>query len=263
MHELSRDEFSLAAPLCTDLPHHRVIVFSVLEGCCPGRVFVDDRAAPRAAFVTSLTEFFCFAGDAGRSDFNRALQEQVVPALLAQMSTAAFSGPTPAWHKVIDQLLVGVPGGWAQRAEFTFPVEGYAPLSAWRAGIPAGLRVAAYDRQLAARFAELEPLWNGIDHFLARGFGFFVARGDEVLCHCHTVAVGGGLAEISVETQPASRRQGLARLAASAFIEHSLCAGLTPHWTCWRINQPSVALAERLGFVHTQDAPVRYVQPDG
>ncbi len=263
MHELTREDFSLAAPLFAAIPHHRVIVFSVLEGACPGRVFVDDRAAPHAALVSSITEFGCFGGDAHLEDFNRAVAEQVLPAWVAQTGSLALSGPTSAWQPVIDTLLAAYPGGWAQRAEFDFPEQSWPALRDWRTSLAAGLRVDAYDRAAAGLFPEIEPFWDGIDRFMAGGFGFAVYRGAELLSHCHTVAVGGGLAEISVETRPDCRRQGLALLALSAFIEHSLRLGLRPHWTCWRTNRPSVALAERLGFSHSLDAPVRYVQPGG
>jgi GNAT superfamily N-acetyltransferase len=263
MQELTPENFFLAAPLFAEIPHHRVIAFSVLEGSCPGRVFVDDPGAPRAALISSITEFFIFSGDALNQVFNCAIQEQVIPGLVQQMGSVALSGPTPQWQAAIDRILAGYPGGWAQRAEFEFSEENLAAVNGWRGRIPPGLRVEAYTRETAALFDEIEPFWNGIDPFLEHGFGYSAFRNAELLSHCHTVAVGGGLAEISVETQPACRRQGLAQLVVSAFIEHSLKLGLRPHWTCWRNNLPSVALAQKLGFVHAVDAPVRYVQPGG
>ena len=263
MHELSPADYFLAAPLFASIPHHRVIVFSVLEGGCPGCVFVDDPAHPKTAFVSSITEFFFFGGDPANRDFTTAIKERVIPGLVRQMPALALSGPEPAWQPVIDEVLADYPGGGANRAEFDSPPQNSAQIAGWRRRLPPEWRVETYTREVARRFVEIEPFWNGLDNFLTRGFGFYVSRGDDLLSHCHTVAVGDGLAEISVETDPAHRRQGLARLAVSAFVEHSLRVGLQPHWTCWRDNQPSVALAESLGFVHRVDAPVRYVIPAG
>ncbi|MGC9396922.1 MAG: GNAT family N-acetyltransferase, partial [Anaerolineae bacterium] len=47
-------------------------------------------------------------------------------------------------------------------------------------------------------------------------------KGNEIVSRCHTVTVGGGEAEINIETAEAYRRQGFATLAACAFIEQCL-----------------------------------------
>ena len=43
-------------------------------------------------------------------------------------------------------------------------------------------------------------------------------------------------------------RRGFATITASAFVEHALEQGLTPHWDSWKMNLPSVAVAHKVGF---------------
>ncbi len=108
---------------------------------------------------------------------------------------------------------------------------------------------------------------EGIDlHDVAVAFGIgahgsmaAALHGDQPVSRCHTVVVGDNLAEISIDTEEAYRRRGLAQLVCRAFIEHSLEAGTRPHWSCWGNNTPSRELAKKLGFVVKEEAPVRVV----
>lgn len=56
--------------------------------------------------------------------------------------------------------------------------------------------------------------------------------------------------DISIDTAPAYRRRGLARLAVSALVRHELADGLQPVWGAMASNGASQCLAESLGFVH-------------
>jgi RimJ/RimL family protein N-acetyltransferase len=80
-------------------------------------------------------------------------------------------------------------------------------------------------------------------------------KDDELAVVCSSVCVGGIEAEIDIFTDEKYRQQGLATIAACAFIEESLSRNLTPNWACWPEREASVALAKKLGFVEQLDAP--------
>jgi len=61
--------------------------------------------------------------------------------------------------------------------------------------------------------------------------------------------VGGGQAEISVDTNEEYRNRGLATITCAAFIEYSVSLGLIPNWSCWDFRTASIALAKKLGFI--------------
>ncbi len=107
---------------------------------------------------------------------------------------------------------------------------------------------------------ELALFWGGIERFMARGVGFAVWHGGRIVTRCHAVLIGGGRVEVSIETDEAHRRRGLALAACSAFIGHCLSLGLEPVWTCWPDRTASMALARKLGFVWAREAPVWYAE---
>ncbi len=258
MPELNLENYHRARPLFADYPYQRALVFSVLDGCNPGRVFVDDTDSPAAAFVASATEFNFFAGQASCPRFLEEIKALVFNEMARSMATVFLSGPGEDWSGAIERLAQGYEGGWAKRAEFELPPSGAARLAGWRANIPAGLRVERIDRAAAEQIGWLSPFWGSVEGFLQRGVGFQVVGPQGTLSHCCSVVIGAGQVEIDVETAEAHRRRGLAWLAAAALIEDCLEQGLAPHWSCWSENHPSIALAEKLGFALAGYTPVRY-----
>lgn len=59
---------------------------------------------------------------------------------------------------------------------------------------------------------------------------------------------GGTIAHISVITHPAHRGRGFGAAAVAQLTAHSLAAGLLPQYRTLDANQPSMRIAERLGF---------------
>jgi GNAT superfamily N-acetyltransferase len=263
MLELVPQDFRLVRPLFASLAHHRAIVYSVLEGACPGRVFVDDLTSPETAFVASITEFFVFAGSPNNAAFMSEIKEALFSDVAKNMGAIVISGADGAWKQAIDGLLNGLPGAWVRRNEYDFSPGPYAACKQRLPVLPAGLSLQVYDHQIAAGAGELELFWNGIDNFVRHGIGYAVMEGEKPVCRCHSVVVGDGQAEISVETAEPYRRLGLARVALSAFIDHCGRAGLNPHWTCWDNNLASNALASSLGFAPAAGTAVRYVERAG
>lgn len=56
------------------------------------------------------------------------------------------------------------------------------------------------------------------------------------------------IAHISIIAHPDHRGRGLARAAVARAAAHALSAGLLPQYRTLRANQPSIAVAKRLGF---------------
>ena len=165
-----------------------------------------------------------------------------------------------AWQSTLDTLFSDYARLHVARKVFTFQPAVFAERhTGWRERLPAGYTIRQYDCTLAEN-TELADFWGSLDTFLARGVGFAVMKGDEVVSRCHTVMVGGGEAEISIETAEPYRRRGFATLAACAFIEQCLEQGLRPAWSCWDNNIPSQILAQKLGFNHPVDVPVIYTK---
>jgi RimJ/RimL family protein N-acetyltransferase len=147
------------------------------------------------------------------------------------------------------------------RNVYSIDQERFTPRADWRAHVPTGCHVQRYDRALAESAGGIAECWGSIVRFLSHGLGYAVLKGDEVVSRCHTVLVGDRRMEISIETAEPYRRKGLAMLAACAFVEHCLQAGLHPDWSCWLPNEASGKLAEKIGFKRETDVPVIFAMP--
>jgi RimJ/RimL family protein N-acetyltransferase len=228
----------------------------VLEGNHVGRIFVDDGEAPSAALVALACEFNYPLGNASDPAVRAEMLDLLGGELLPSDGYAFVFPTSDAWHAAFEALLRHAPELIsASRDEYDFSRQRFGDAHAgWRDAVPAGVEVRDYNGELAAG-QQLEAFWGSLDAFLARGIGVAVTRDGEIVSRCHSFMVGAGRAEISIETLEPHRRHGFATLAACAFIERCLAAGLEPAWSNWDDNDASRRLAERLGFVHLGQAP--------
>jgi RimJ/RimL family protein N-acetyltransferase len=251
VYELPFELFHLTAPLFEQAWFDEMYMKAVLKGRAPGRIFVDDPNAPTAALMCRTYEYYV-AGDAS----NAALRQFIKDAPAEPGVFQALYGYAPvgkAWEEAIladyDGQLISIP-------RHNFRWAGAAVMN-WREALPDGARVVAVTRELAERIDRewhetLGLLWEGYDNYMRYAYGFVLMIGGELASMASSDSIGDRAVNIGVRTAPQFRRQGLARLVCSAFIEHTLERGLEPTWDTDGMNHPSRALAESLGFVEGQ-----------
>jgi GNAT superfamily N-acetyltransferase len=260
MYELSQAQYGKVMPIFKSVTDNRAHVFAVIEGNNPGRVFVDDRDQPTAALIH--TGWSLIGGDAASAAFNRALKTLLEDDIMPRVKDGhvliySFSDP---WKDVVDDLLRDHGVRRVDRTVLDLDPDLFRQRHAgWQERIPADCRVERVDSALAGDLADKLDTWGTIDNFLSHGFGFCVLKGAETVSRCHTVYAGGGYAETSVATEEAYRRRGLGTLAACAYIEHGLAQEISAEWGCF-YNEPSAAMAQKLGFVNRRDVQVHYVK---
>ncbi|HOT91665.1 MAG TPA: GNAT family N-acetyltransferase [Anaerolineae bacterium] len=260
IYELEKTAYEKACPLFQGMGYSQLFAEAIFEGNHAGRVFVDDPERPTAALLAPLCEFFFIVGQTENIAFNQAMRVLILSELVSSEGDMLLFPASEAWQSTLDKLFADYARLHVARKAFTFDPEVFVARHAgWRERIPSGYSIRQYDRALAEG-TELADFWGGLDNFLARGVGFAVMKGDEIVSRCHSVMVGGGEAEINIETADPYRRQGFARLAACAFIEQCLEQGLRPAWSCWDNNIPSQILAQQLGFNHPVDVPAIYTK---
>lgn len=260
IYELETTAYEKARPLFQGMGHSQLFADAIFEGNHVGRVFVDDPECPTTALIAPMCEFFFTAGRTDNTAFNQAMRALILSELVSPEGDLLLFPTSEAWQSALDMLFADYARLHIARKAFTFIPTMFAERHAgWRTWLPSGYAIHQYDLALAEN-TELADFWGSLANFLARGFGFAVVKGDEVISRCHTVMVGGGEAEINIETAEPYRRQGYAMLAACAFIEHCLEQGLRPAWSCWDNNIPSQILAQRLGFNHPVDVLAIYTK---
>jgi RimJ/RimL family protein N-acetyltransferase len=254
MHTLLPTDYERARPLYAAAMHSRSFPFAVLDGLHVGRVRVDDAERPHVALVDMAAGFYVFGGDASRG---AAIADAVREVLAAPGDEVVFFlALSPEWQRALDGALAAYGPMWVRRIEFAFDERAFASLPDARQALPAGCAIAPYDADLAASAGGLAEMWGDLDRFLASGVGVALLVGGAPVSRCHTVFVGDRIAETSVETDEAHRRQGYALRACCAYITACLERGLTPAWSCCDNNIPSIALARRLGYGTPCEVPV-------
>jgi len=260
IYELEITAYEKARPLFQEMGHSQLFADAIFEGNHIGRVFVDDPECPTTALIAPMCEFFFIAGRTDNTAFNQAMRALILSELVSPEGDLLLFPTSEAWQSALDDLFADYARLHVARKAFTFVPTMFAERHAgWHERLPSGYTIRQYDCALADN-TELADFWGSLDNFLAHGFGFAVVKGDEVISRCHSVMVGGGKAEISIETAEAYRRQGFATLAACAFVEGCTERGLHAAWSCWDNNVPSQILAQKLGFNHPVDVPAIYTK---
>lgn len=142
------------------------------------------------------------------------------------------------------------------RVNFAFAPEDFA--RRWSARVvPAGCTVRRATEADFAWQGGVVPagFWPDAATFLAHGGGRVAELDGEPAAIAFASFHTGDDVELGIETAPAFRRRGLARLACAALIEDVVASGRTPVWACREDNVASARLAESLGFAVARRLP--------
>jgi len=265
IHELNKADYEKVRPLFRALEYHLTSA-AVLNGNCPGKVFVDDPANPRTAFMFS-PEGCYLAGNPANDAFNRALNHAIYAgqAFDGEVDALFFVCHAEGWREHLSVVLNPRPPIKMPRRHYVCRESKYN----WRANVPDGCAVHCIDevllnrpglRILAHVTDWMKNNWGSTADFLQRGFGFVAIRTDKVVSWSLADCIGGDACEIGIHTLPAYRRRGLATITAAAAVDHASSLGLSlVGWQCAEDNLGSIRTAEKVGFEKERDYTMYYV----
>lgn len=174
------------------------------------------------------------------------------------------------WDRMLDAVPLeqaaasGVSAGTVRRTRLNFAFDPGAFRAGRRdaagTGTGVGTAQATVRRATAADFAwqgsnAPERFWPDAGAFLTHGGGWVAEVDGAPAALCFTAFRTGVDVEIGIETHPAFRRRGLARVACAAMIGDVLAADLAPVWSCREDNTASTGLAATLGFAVSRRLP--------
>lgn len=259
MIELKTHEFTSALPLLEGIGQ-KVLPYAICQGINPGRVFADRRVDPQTVLIWSPVGYYFLAGEPSLigdlTDLSRTLTEIFVPASQATGETGfILIASTSAWKECLPTLLPGREVIEIYRRPFVLNPKLFTAQGYWRERIPQGFHLEPLEASLAEQVGVLAS-WASVADFLKNGIGFALLDEREIASYCMSIFASRERLEIDVHTAEKYRRRGLAVIAASALIETCLEHDKLPNWECFWDNEPSVALAGKLGFVALPDYPV-------
>jgi RimJ/RimL family protein N-acetyltransferase len=264
MYEIEPAVYEQVRPLFPNIDVH-LAVKALLSGNVQGQVYVDDSARPQSA-MARIGELFYLGGSPEKQTFNRELSQFFVELVYPQRIA---SGPgrfiikctVDEWARQVDVLLPG---------KFPIPKRQQYYLGGevrhdWRAMLVSDITIRTVDRALLAEgLAGLDDLQEemrserpSVEEFMNKSFGFVLIRGNEIIGWCLSEYNCGDRCEVGIAMAERYRRQGLATLLASAFIEYARAHGIAHvGWHCDVDNVASIATALKLGFTRVLEYPV-------
>ncbi|WP_285767180.1 GNAT family N-acetyltransferase [Peribacillus sp. SI8-4] len=250
MPEVEKNQFGKLLPYLYDRKEPcPTFAFSVLERFIPGFVFADDFNSPKTIFV-GTDSGLSFVGGANSNDaFNGLFLKVCRTNLIEGKRFTLFSG-NGGWDELISDCF-RKELKQSSRYSFTFQPERYdgADIHLQNSFTVRRLDGAAIKRSQEFDHEYYERFWQSAGHFLDKGFGYSVMKGEtEVASECTAIFRGKVYAEIDIYTNAEYRGMGVAKKAAQAFIDHCLRNGMLPRWDCDVENLASMKLADRLGF---------------
>ena len=263
---LQPHQYHLAAPLFRPIDYHLCLA-TVLDGSTPGKVWVDDPANPRSALAAFRHRFY-LAGDENNPPFLSSLRDLFLDEIIPNgrregLVEVVISYSTDGWGEIAAELLADKYPIHNQRK---YLHSRSAPRPGWRDTIPDGFRVQRVDATLLEE-THLEHIDEvrdevcsetpTIDFFMANRFGFCLRSTDKIVGWCMSEYNTPFKVEIGIATVPEFRRRGVARITASALMEHAYANGIQEiGWECWASNTASIQTALRLGLVLQHNYPV-------
>jgi RimJ/RimL family protein N-acetyltransferase len=273
LQRLPEGRFAPIRSLFEDL-RYNLVVDSVVDGNTPAWVYADDPARPRTALMWNRQDALLLAGNSEDDSLNAALHDAIAGPIVADAGQRGIPALSlhvslPQWQPRIGTVLAGLRPELAWRRAYALDhlwVD-------WRRQLPAGRELLPIDPALLAR-DDLQHVdqvrgwvysfWRSVASFAATGLGYCLLQEGAAASCCLSVYVSGSNCELGLATHPDFRGRGYATLVAAACVEHCLVHGWTPHWHCWDDNQPSIAVAHKVGFANPRRYQVyRFAVPQG
>ena len=234
------------------------LVDAVLEDAVISRALADNKVDPQVAVLElSKIKLYNTGGDANHPAARSFLK--------GLRGFAALVPSSDGWATLIQDefsgKIVSLP-----RYAFTSERLDTAHLLELSAKMPEGCRMVPLDLHLSrclagerSEFASDHLLnYESPEDFVARGFGFCILDGEEIISVATTFVTCKAGIEIQINTREVHKRAGLATAVAARIMLHSLEWGLDPNWDA--ANQNSVGLATKLGYT-PQGTYTMYVIP--
>lgn len=267
--KLKSNEHEIIKHLFID-PELAPLLHAIWEGNSLAQIWTDDKSNPKSVFLwDKANNVFYLSGNYDNRQFNSDLSEllvhKVIPELrLEQRTHFRLRTTSEDWISQLSNIFIKA-NLKAGRYMF-FSLKASANPS-WKDKIPAGFKLELIDEDflLNSRYdnigfvmREIRQMWPSIDRFINRGFGFSLVTSSKVVSWCTSEYMSKHRCGIGIETLQEHQNRGLATIAASAFVEHSLRRNIKPHWECNVENLASRRVAEKVGFVKEQDYPIYF-----
>ena len=234
---LARTIAPMFAPDCP-IP---IRLWAVLDGTIGGRIVVDSTEQPTCALVQEMTEYTTYIAGTWRQH-----------SLLEAIALLRVTHPVVVCCWPRDDIRHMLPTGTTyegRAVDFTDrdPAVELAGLGA----IPPGFRLERIEDKATPSLDGFDfyvTMFGSLERALEHTICYRLFDGETVVSEAVAGPFARGIAEIGIGTNEAYRRQGLGTITAAHVIQACEGQGYQAFWNAAETNEPSVALARRMGF---------------
>lgn len=236
---------------------------AVIEGVNPGRVFVDDIGFPTSGLIwLGNNDGFIFIGDEKNESFNNELNNFIDKIIIPEAIKVGLNwfegiGNHRKWNSTIQKVLKSRKlGSWNQRV-YTLQKDDYK--CDYELAVEQGYKVvkiceALFEnndysiKNIKFLHSKILEFWSSPETFFSEGLGYCMIYKDEIVSICFSGFVVGNVHAVTIETLEEHRGKKLAQKIAKPFVNDCLNNNIVPYWDCMESNNPSIAVAENIGF---------------
>ena len=267
--ELRFHEYEIVKPFLEG-SEFDLLLSAIQEGNSPAQIWTDDKSDPGSVFLwDKANNVFYLSGDEDDSQFNNdlagLLERKVIPDLrLKHRMDFRLRTTSEAWTSQLPSIFKKADLKQGRYVFFSF--EGQVKPN-WENKKPPSFELELIDEDFLFHSkyeniefvkSEVRQMWTSINRFIEYGFGFSLVTSDEIVSWCTSEYMSKDKCGMGIETLREYQNRGLATIAASAFVEHSLQRNIKPHWECGVENLASRRVAEKVGFVKEQTYPIHF-----
>ena len=245
MIEIAANRFAKnLQPLFDENQPNSPMLFSVLEGHNLGRALVDDAANPTWC-VLQVVEGPTFIGG-----------KPCLQSLAQAIVELRKENEVYLWQGNKQSQIFPTPNAKLARLEFYDLETSNDTFETLLQKVPFDCEVRRMNRQIIKRC-----LWRdmhasacgSIEDFLAKGLGFCLMKGDEILCEAYATFWGGGKVEIGAITRKPYRGLGYASVTCAHLILACEERDYQTYWSCRKDNVASASVARKLGYKYENE----------
>lgn len=218
------------------------IILSCLQGVM-GEIWVDNDRQPQSA-LAKLGKEASFGFLAGRPNID--LLE------LCRGQDIILVPQNQVWADFIEDIYKGKAQGFIRYATEKNTIFDEKLLKAIVDNLPSDFELRRIDHKLYDLCLEkdwsqdLVANYDNITHYQKLGLGVAILHQGQLVAGASSYSTYQGGIEIEIDTHPAYRRRGLAKIAGAKLILECLARGLYPSWDAH--TKISLYLAQQLGY---------------
>lgn len=269
IHELKESEFDRAFPVFSSLVKYQLGLLAVLEGNKYGRIFVDDKKKPTAAFCYLENIFFMFAGSPDNTRFNNELKKIIVNDIFPNHKTKYnyfMAFPDGGWGEGLKEIF-----GDLETGEGVYYELNRNERKEWECTLPPDFTIERVDREFFEGKSYTIPdeirierwlkiMYGSLENYYEKGFAYSIVHKKKLVvsfCYCKIRSKDNSRSELGITTKEDFQRKGLGKNLVFHTLDHCWDIGVkTDGWHTTKDNIGSIKLAESVGYKFKRSYPM-------